>query len=340
MKSDKVPEIDHTALREHGNVEQVERVWRRLDNELGSGIPRPRTALWWAPAAVVIVFGSGVFVGARWSRHEAQPPAQVTAEPAGVAEPALPPESPAPAVIEQERERKKPRQVTAPMLAPPDELAPAPVVDEPMSVAPPAPAPLSVTGPPDWQRLAENAEFQAARAALDRLGGYDTALANASAEQLVALADIARATGPRPVALRALSLFLQRYPAHPQAPEVALSLGNMLESAGDRAGAAEAFAVYRRLSPKGDFAEDALARQVDVAIESGDAELARKLFDQYAKEFPNGRRLGELRKQLAKLTGQTPAGAGTAVEKPGNEPEDEPSEETEDPPAPSAAPRK
>ena len=75
----------------------------------------------------------------------------------------------------------------------------------------------------------------------------------------------------------------------------------MLEQAGDEAGAKEAFALYRRLSPGGDFAEDAVVREVDAALTKGDLELAAKLIDQYAKDFPHGRRLDEFRSELEEL---------------------------------------
>jgi hypothetical protein len=42
--------------------------------------------MWWAPAAFVIVFGSGIFVGANWVRPSTAPTA-VAPEPAEVAEP-------------------------------------------------------------------------------------------------------------------------------------------------------------------------------------------------------------------------------------------------------------
>jgi hypothetical protein len=330
MKNASVPEIDRKNLRDHASSERVERVWERLETEIGTVAPRPRAALWWAPAALVIVFGSGVFVGARWFRPEAVPAASVAAEPAGAVEPPVLRESPAPVVPESEREPRKRRPTIAPPAPAPLELEPAPV-EEPLLVSPVVPGPLSVAAPPDWQRLADEGEFQAARVALDRQGGFDAALSAASsAEQLRALADIARGTGQRVRAVRALRLFLQKYPAHPLAPELALSLANILDKDGDRAGAAEAFAIYRRLSPTGEFAEDALARQVDVAVERGDIELATRLAEQYAKDFPNGRRLGEIKKQLAKLTGQKAASPGASTENGQGEADEQPSEEAAD----------
>ncbi len=73
---------------------------------------------------------------------------------------------------------------------------------------------------------------------------------------------------------------------------------------GDRAGAAKAYAAYRALSPKGDFAEDALARQVEAAVQAGNVDSAKKLAEQYEKDFPKGRRLRDIRAQVAKLAGE------------------------------------
>ena len=115
------------------------------------------------------------------------------------------------------------------------------------------------------------------------------------------LHDIARATGDRAQALRALQRVVQRFPDDPNAPIAAWSLGNLLEASGNRAGAAEAYSRYRSLSPQGDFAEDALARQVQVAVEQGDLPQARRLASQYEQDFPNGRHSDELQALLEQL---------------------------------------
>src|SRR5690606_28422932 len=91
---------------------------------------------------------------------------------------------------------------------------------------------------------------------------------------------------------------IQLYPDDPNAPVAAMMLGNLLYRAGDVVGAAEAYALNRSLSPQGDFAEDALAREFEVALEAAHLERARALAMQYEREFPQGRRLGEIREQL------------------------------------------
>jgi hypothetical protein len=105
----------------------------------------------------------------------------------------------------------------------------------------------------------------------------------------------------------ALKRVLAAYVSAPEAPIAAWSLANLLDQSGDRAGAADAYATYRRLSPTGDFAEDAAARQVDVAFAQGNLELAGRAVDEYAQNFPKSKRLGELRKRLAALAAPSDA---------------------------------
>ncbi|MEB2313081.1 MAG: hypothetical protein OZ921_19325 [Sorangiineae bacterium] len=306
-----IPEIEASALRARREGESIERIWQRLEPEVTSAPARRSAALWWAPAAALIVFGSGVVVGARW----AQPPAVVGSVPL-VAEPIAPVEP------EQAAQPAAPSGGEEPS-APADagvkrSLEHAPAVHAPRAVLAasgstevPA-APVAAAATPEWQRLANNGEWAAARRALDEQGGFDAAIESASAEQLMTLADIARFAKPvqSDRALAALRRVLARFPGDPNAPVAAYTLGNMLDKAGDRAGAAQAFAAYRSLSPKGDFAEDALAREIEVAVEQGNLALAKELADQYARDFPRGRRRAEIRAELAKLAGD----AGAALE--------------------------
>jgi len=295
-------------LRNHGSPERVERIWRRLSPELGTRRfgARPRSS--WGPGLLVAAFGLGVFVGARFLRPETTP--TLTPEHAMLAEPAAGPAAPPPErpevtseVEPKTRPLQKPRSVSvvteAPVLLP---LAPVqPVVE--------APAPAS--GPPEWERLSETGDVEAAKAALDAAGGFEAVLGTASASQLMTLVDLARASGSREHAVSALRRVVEAFRSAPEAPLAAWTLGNVLDQAGDQAGAAEAFALYRRLSPGGDFAEDALAHEVARAFKLGDLELSARLVAQYENEFPNGPRLEELRseqsKRAARAAGTEPA---------------------------------
>jgi hypothetical protein len=304
MTRSSFPEIPEAALRSHAQPERVERVWRRLALDVQGAPRRPRLRLWLLPAAAAL-FGAGVLVGTR----AAAPPA---GEVSAVAEP-RPPLTVAGAATPPERQTAaEPRpDASAPKVL--RRARPRPqseVLVYPESYAEPrAHEPEPAAGPAPWEQLAEAGDFRAAHAALDRDGGFDVVMARASASQLLVLADIARAGGAREHAAAALRRVLSAYVSAAEAPVAAWTLGNLLEQSGDEAGAAEAYAEYRRLSPAGDFAEDAAARQVDAALTQGNVELAARALDEYAQNFPQGRRLGELRRGLAQLLArdQTPA---------------------------------
>ena len=342
MREPQVPVVPAEALRDNATSARVERIWQRLESELPEASGRRRTVWWWAPAAAGIVFGSGVFVGMSFSPEPPVAQATLSAEPVELTEAASAPQRSAPVVAArparpERRARRRPLADPVGVVSRSEQ----PSEDE----GEPAPAPASssaVVMPqvPEWQRLFNLGEFDAAHRELEAQGGFaagfDASLATASAEQAVNLADVAAHAGYRGRAVGALRQVLIRYPTDPVAPLAAYKLGNLLEKMGDRAGAVEAFAAYRRLSPTGDLAEDALARQVDVAIERGDLELARQLADQYAQDFPNGRRLSEIREQVLELTDAGAASADSSVEP--EEPAEELDEDEADPADDPAAP--
>ena len=286
------PEVPQGVLRDYASAERVDRIWRRLEQDLPTSSPRQRAALWWAPAAVVIVFGAGVFVGTRWAQPESPVTTTFGPEPTSTTEPASAPESPQAVVAPDSesdpdtrnlRQRKPLRAPIAVPVRPDDEAADHVEVADPSVAAAAEPA-----STPEWQKLASVGEYEAARKALTALGGFDAALGNASAEQLMLLHDLARIEGQRARAMTALRRVVEQHRGDPNAPLAAYTLGTMLEKDGDRAGAAKYFQTYRELAPKGDLAEDVLVRQVEVAIERGDLARARQLADQYARDFPNG----------------------------------------------------
>jgi tetratricopeptide (TPR) repeat protein len=269
----------------------------------GAATKRARPAWYvWAPLPATGVFALGVLVGN--ALHAPSPELAAVAEPRPAApapgaapateEPATPPlarrdEPPA-------QKRVQSRRALTTSVAPSEALVES--ESEPLS---PVTGEIALANPAEWEQLAEAGDFAAAKLALDRDGGFERARGRASAAQLLVLADIARASGSRDQATKALRRVLSSYVSAPEAPLAAWTLGNLLEQAGDRAGAAEAYATYRRLSPTGDFAEDAAARQVDAALSQGNLELGRRAMEEYAENFPKGRRLAELRKRLASL---------------------------------------
>jgi hypothetical protein len=305
-----LPEIPEAALRDYTASEQSLAVWRRLKPELRTHRPRAARSTWvwaWAPALVTLLFGSGVWVGARFLRPQVLP--NVQAEPRSLAAPAAGPlaaknpAEPEPVAPQAKASHSRARRLSpagssssssAPLRYAPDEAS-AYVAQVPVPVA-------------QWQHLAEVGDFTGARRALDAQGGFDVARSHASPAELMSLVDIARASGERGQATSALRQVLS-HPDAPEAPLAAWTLGNLLDQAGDQPGAAQAFALYRRLSPAGDFAEDAAARQVDVALAEGSVDLVTQLVEDYARDFPHGRRLTEFqRAQRALITRDQDAG--------------------------------
>jgi len=332
------PEVPSVILRDRsGDDEAIERIWQRLDEELPSlQLAGARRTSWvWAAAAAVLVFGSGVWVGSRAQAPTAEQNVMPHAEPdatdraAGDDSP-----EPAPEAVPVATETASPsdrRLAPLPRLPRVATSGGGDGVEAPVVVRP--------TGPPEWQRLAEGGEYAAAFQAIQEQGGFDAVMAQASAEQLMTLAEVARANRQRGRASQALRQLLARYPSDANAPLAALSLGNLLEAAGDRKGAAEAFGLYRSLSPDGDFAEDALARQVMAAIEQGNLELARKLAGQYEKDYPSGRRAQEIRDALSEAEASDAGAAAEADAGVADGPAASPGPKPSSPaPAPSAKP--
>lgn len=330
------PEIPQEALKSHAQPARVERVWRRLELNLTSA-PRSRARLSWGLAFGALgIFGLGVALGARLHVP--------SVELAAVAEPRAPLPTPGagPAVepgtpVEQSHDapaqkRSRARRVLVTGEAPPDYTE---SYGEPAGLAVSEPVPVS--GPPEWETLAETGDFGAAKGALDRAGGFQRASERASASQLLVLADIARASGEREKAAQALRRVLAAYDSAPEAPLAAWTLGNLLEQAGDRSGAAEAYATYRRLSPTGDFAEDAAARQVDAALSQGNLELGTRAMEEYAQNFPKGRRLAELRKRLNALLAPPDAAAAPTDDDDDDEANEPSADAPATPPAAAAA---
>lgn len=332
MTRESFPEIPQEALKSHAHPERVERVWRRLELDL-AGAPRARGGANVLLALGALgIFGLGVALGTRL--HPAS-----SVEVAAVAEPRAPLPTPGagraaepgvPATPGQVASAQK--RVRSPRVAPAgavDEVLTdyTPTYGEPSGLA--ISQPLPASGPAEWETLAETGDFRAAKAALDRDGGFQRACDRASASQLLVLADITRASGGREEAAQALRRVLAAYDSAPEAPLAAWTLGNLLEQAGDRSGAADAYAAYRRLSPTGDFAEDAAARQVDAALSQGNLELGTRALEEYAQNFPKGRRLAELRKRRSALAAPADA-AATATD---TEDDDEGAEPSADAPA-------
>src|SRR5258708_2492690 len=113
-----------------------------------------------------------------------------------------------------------------------------------------------------------------------------------TAEALLAEADAERLAGHGEQGAAILWRLLRQHPHDARAPLAAFTLGRLLlMELGRPREAAEAFAQVRALAPRGPFAEDALAREVEAWKRAGDADKVRERAGEYVKNYPGGRRL-------------------------------------------------
>lgn len=349
------------AVGDAASADVVERVWRRLDGKLDGGwrLGRRRQTFVWAAVACAGTFALGVTVGqGGLLPSDARTTVALGAEPRVEAPRRESAEASRPQLLEDEPEDVRPRDresrpprgntsaerrrdwqpsgvdLDAEAIDPSEAVAPVELV---------APVPTEAASvpalPPSWQRLANAGEYEAALFELGQQGGFEAAVLSANAEQLMLLADVARATGQTQRALAAFRRVVSEFRGEPVAPLAAYSLGALLQKAGDGRAAAKAFAVYRTLSPEGDFAEDALVRQLRSAVERDDRDYAEQLAAQYRMDFPEGRRGEEVDRWLDDLAVreqariQHDAGAGEESE-PAQRANDE--AELDEAPAPEA----
>lgn len=334
------PRFGAEQLRECATPSAVERVWSRLETETEARrAPSRRVSIAWGVAFAATTFTLGLWLGRSGSGQSVasgshEEGTSVFAEPtrpaaaSGAQSPGVNGVSRS-GVPKLEKTRRVPSQVrgTGPLL---DELSihDVPLAGEPSQLSPldlgsvELPPAAVAQEPPRWQRFANSGEYEAALFEIGQAGGFETVLSQSDAEQLMLLADVARATGQRQRALAALRRILVDFRGGQTAPLAAYSLGNMLEKAGDAQAAAEAFAVYRQLSPRGDFAADALVRELRSAVERGEQARALQLLSQYENDFPDALHNEELATLRARLRvvapsadagAPQPSGEGTGV---------------------------
>jgi TolA-binding protein len=286
-------EIPAELLREQVAEGRIERVWQRLEADLKTNRRRVHASPGYAVAFAMATFVLGIFVGSRFLGDERAPLATLGAEPAAQPLPAAAPSShPAQQLqtVSKEAPHARPeRHATA--------VHRVDIEEEPSSPEPAAPVVVQQQAS-EWQRLADEGQYSQALAALESTGGFDAVLRDATAEQLMSLVDVARATGQRERGIVALRRIVSEHGSDPNASVAAWMLGNELAKVNDLAGAEQAFAMYRALSPNGDFAEDALGRQIDMAQTQGNLDHARILAVQYMKEFPDGPRSADIQAEL------------------------------------------
>lgn len=307
---------------------RIERTWSRIQRSLAETQDAKASRRLFAPAvtlaACAATFAAGVWVGSLRSAEtlahgvSAEPVSEprIVAQSAGNSRPELDQSPPNDGELREALSEASAAQLASassearerPMVHPSGRVQ----VASRLPVAPTASAPVEEMAPvvatanvsvanAGWQRLANSDDYEAALQEIDKAGGFEKILETATAEQLMLLSDVARATGQQQRALAALRRIVNEHTTDPVAPLAALNMGNLLDKMGDGAGATQAFAVYRTLSPQGDFAEDALVRQIRSAVSAGQQELARRLVRQYEADFPEGRRADEVARWAEKI---------------------------------------
>jgi transmembrane sensor len=159
-----------------------------------------------------------------------------------------------------------------------------------MASAPAVPAPSA------WRRLAQDGDNARAYAALGP-AGIARAAHDASVDDLMALADVARRSGHPADAVAPLSQVISAHGQDPRAPLAAFALGRLQLDALSQPGlAAQSFARAISLGLPRSLQEDAFARLVEARARAGDAFGAQTAARDYEQRFPSGQRLEQVRR--------------------------------------------
>jgi transmembrane sensor len=118
---------------------------------------------------------------------------------------------------------------------------------------------------------------------------------------LLLASDVARLSHHSKEAAGLLRRLLAGHSRDPRAPSAAFTLGWVLMNELGRPGeAAAAFARAEALAPRGNLAEDAVARAVEAWVRAGELARARAEVERYRKSYPQGRHLGMLDRLIGK----------------------------------------
>jgi transmembrane sensor len=135
-------------------------------------------------------------------------------------------------------------------------------------------------------------DYRAAYTMLARHPG----LAGDTVEELLLAADVARLSEHPAEAVPYLRRILRDHSRDERAHQAAFTLGRTLTRLGRTQEALEMFARVRRDWPGNPLVEDALVRQAQAATKLGDEATARRLAEEYERDYPRGRRGAEVRR--------------------------------------------
>jgi len=118
--------------------------------------------------------------------------------------------------------------------------------------------------------------------------GIEAVLAEASSNDLAALADAARYRRRNDLARQALTAQRRRFAHTSRAQDAGFLLGRLDEAGGDVSAALAWYGRYLEEAPTGTYAAEALGRRMTI-VQRKDGELAaRPLADEYLRRFPAG----------------------------------------------------
>jgi hypothetical protein len=163
-------------------------------------------------------------------------------------------------------------------LPPLEATSAAPAAAEP-TAAPPA--------LPDWQARYRSGQY-AQSLALVRASGVAKQLTGLSPSALADLADAARLGGDPDLAIRALTLLLQRFPSAAEARDGRFLRGRVHVLLGNAGAAIEDFENYLRNRPSARYASETRGRLMELYSSRGDTVRAREIARQYLEAAPNG----------------------------------------------------
>jgi transmembrane sensor len=155
-----------------------------------------------------------------------------------------------------------------------------------------APAARSPQATQAYRSRVARHDYRGAYAVLSR----NPALAGDTVEELLVAADVARLSDHPAEALPYLQRVVREHPRDERAPLAAFTLGRTLLGLGRAQEAMSMFGRVRSSWPQSPLAEDALLRQAEAASQMGDLATARRIAEQYDRDYPNGRRRAEARR--------------------------------------------
>jgi transmembrane sensor len=125
---------------------------------------------------------------------------------------------------------------------------------------------------------------------------HHPSLAGDTVQELLIAADVARLSDHPAEAVPYLERIVRDHRHDERAPQAAFTLGRTLSGLGRAKEAMRMFGRVRGDWPGNALAEDALVREAEAAATLGDRGATRRLAEEYERDYPNGRRLAEVRR--------------------------------------------